>query len=168
MGIFKKQMSEAEKLQKKMEQETEERLKAINESSIRLGSFPTVYLDVEGEQVSVRISVNDYRKGRDKQYREKVDKVYSTEDAIRHDFLIYQTSKEDCPVQYKAELKSFEKLYGTPYDQFLKEYKTDKKKFGFEQAYAKQIIEKILKEYCVSGNDGFLHNEKEQPTYLTK
>lgn len=136
---------------KELEKQSEAGLKAIAKADAEF-MLPSVYITVDGNQLRVLISPEDFHKGKDEIYRKKVDKVFSQEDRIRYDWLYFwHTNGGTYPKEYDKEFENFADMYGTPYKDFLRAYHKDHGIYAEAYAYDSNKYEalrdKIIKEY---------------------
>ena len=155
MSIFKsstkkkldKSSKEMKKQIKNLKNESKTLLKGLNEIQIEIDSLPKVYISVNNINLYVTISKEDYMKGKEKPYRDKVDKIYSEKDVLRYEWLkFWQKAGKDYPKEFDEEYNNFTKLYGITYKEFVKKFNEDHSIYNKEYCVSKERSDEILKE----------------------
>ena len=160
MGIFKsskqKELDKSNKaMQKQMKQLKEESnnlLKSLNDVQLEMNSLPKVYINIDGINLYVIISQKDYKKGKQKSYRKKVDKIFSEKELVRYNWLMFwHNSGRKYPAAFDEELENFTELYGTPYKDFVQQFQEDHSiyhnEYSVSQEKSEELIKEIIKEY---------------------
>ena len=152
MGLFNSDAREIKGLRKNIEKQSSEVKKTLAQSLAEIGTLPKVYINVDNEPLYVAISVEDFKKGHKKADRKSVEKVFSLKEVVRYDWLsFWNKNGGNYPKEFDIELADFNKLYGTPYTDFVKAYKENHSIYEDTYKYDKEkydgLVDEIKAEY---------------------